>query len=176
MYFNSGFIPFEFDRMMCSVFSHVFSIPILMIAMTYTKNIYLIVLQILSLLTGTLLYIDNINIILSRPIYSKKDDINIVILLGIIMIPEIATIAMFGSIMDITSVVVCNMLLVIFNAMADHPSFKDGTYSDVLTADSRRKNMLEFWYDLSSIKSFGFALMSLYLVINNSSGNINLQY
>jgi hypothetical protein len=148
--------PLEFDSIMYSVFTHVYSIPILMIAMNYTKNNALPILQILCLLTGTWMFVDNINIIKSRAGYSKRDDFSVYILLGIIMIPEIGTMSMFGSITDIMTIVVVNMLLVILNAMFD----------------SRRENMLQFWYEMSSIKSFSVSLMSLYLIIKNPAGNL----
>lgn len=151
-----GLIPLDFDRIVFTTFTHVFSVPILMIAMNYTKNISSLVLQILCVLTGTWMFIDNVNAIQSRTAYSKKDDLAVVILLGIIMIPEVGTMAMFGSINAIMTIVVMNLLLVILNAMID----------------SRRDHLLQFWYEMSSCKSFLVSIISMYLVIQNPGGNL----
>lgn len=151
-----GLIALDFDKIVFTTFTHVFSVPVLMITMNYTKNISSLVLQILCILTGTWMFIDNINFIQSRVGYSKKDDLAVVILLGIIMVPEVVTMAMFGSMNAIMTVVVMNLLLVILNAMID----------------SRREHLLQFWYEMSSYKSFLVSMISMYLVIQNPQGNL----
>jgi len=154
-----GFIGFNvvnFDGIPLTIFSHVYGVPILMIAMTYTENVTILILQILCLLTSTWMFVDNINVIKAHSLYSKKYDLSIHILIGFGMVSEVLTMAMFGSIMNIMMVVVANMLLVILNAMIDF----------------RKESMIHFWYELSSLKSFTVSMLSLYLVIQNPNGNV----
>jgi hypothetical protein len=150
-----GFNVVNFDGILLTIFSHVYGVPILMIAMTYTQNVALLILQILCLLTGTWMFVDNVNVIKGHSLYSREYDLSIHILIGIVMVSEVITMAMFGSIMNIMMVVVANMLLIILNAMIDF----------------RKESMIQFWYELSSLKSFTVSMLSLYLVIQNPNGN-----
>jgi hypothetical protein len=140
-------------------FSHLYSIPFLLIGLNHTTNILLLILHILFILLATWQFVDYIPYVRAHPEYSRKEMNNLVILL-LISISEISSTLAFGSVIPFMLVIILNMLLVILHSMIDY----------------HNTTMLYFWYEMSSIKTFGVSLFILYLVVKNPSGNFHYPY
>jgi hypothetical protein len=149
----------DFDPLSLLAFSHLYSIPFLLIGLNHTTNILLLILHILFILLATWQFVDYIPYVRAHPEYSRKEMNNLVILL-LISISEISSTLAFGSVIPFMLVIILNMLLVILHSMIDY----------------HNTTMLYFWYEMSSIKTFGVSLFILYLVVKNPSGNFHYPY
>lgn len=149
----------DFDPLSLLAFSHLYSIPFLLIGLSHTTNNLLLILHILFILLATWQFVDYIPYVRAHPEYSRKEMNNLVIL-SLISITEISSTLAFGSVIPLMLVIILNMLLVILHSMIDY----------------HNTTMLYFWYEMSSIKTFGVSLFILYLVVKNPSGNFHYPY
>jgi len=146
----------EFDPLALLAFSHLYSIPLLLIGLNNTTNVAILILHILFILVSTWLFVDYIPNVRAHPEYCRKE-MNNILILSFIAISELSSVLAFGSIISLMLVIVVNMLLVILHSMIDY----------------HNTTMVYFWYEMSSIKTFVVSLFILYLVVTNPSGNFH---